>query len=141
MPVSEIAKARNCGILRFHSILQYPENLNETLERCALKPDAENLIEVDSKDAVATLAHWLAKDAAYGIALMSTAKAQDLALRFVSEFSDPKSRYFTNGHWFVSEKPNAWHSFTDSIFDGGLLISSGEGNDTRLVCIWFEDED
>jgi hypothetical protein len=98
-------------------------------------------LKIDRSQAEATLMHWLHREPAYDTVLMSVEKARDLADRFLREFADQTSRFFTNGPWFEARRPQSWHPFTDSIFDGGLLIASGTGNETRHVCIWFEDED
>jgi len=141
MPVTEIAKARKCGQIRFHAVYQYPGDLNRILEMCNLKPEAESLLRIERDDAVRALASWLHRDAAYQTELMSADSALGLAEKFVREFSDESSRFFTNGHWYNSKQPQSWQPLTESTFDGGIIIESGRANDTRHVCIWFEDED
>src|SRR4051794_29561361 len=141
MAATEIAKARNCGQVRVHAIHQYPVDLNRILAMCYLKPEAEKLLEIGRDEAVRVLICWLHSEAAYKTELMSADLASKLAEKFVDEFSDETSRFFTNGRWFDSQRPQNWEPFTESIFDGGVLIESGRGNDSRHVCIWFEDED
>ena len=141
MPITEIAKSRKCGQTSFHCIHQYPVALDQILVMCRLKPSADKLLEIGSEKATAVVAHWLHRDAAYNTELMSAESAHELAERFVQEFSDGTSRFFTNGRWFEPGRPQSWEPFTDSVFDGGLLIASGTGNDTQHICIWFEDED
>ena len=141
MAITEIAKARKCGQIRFHVVYQYPGDLNRILEMCHLKQEADSLLKIARDDAVGVLTCWLQRDAAYGTELMSADLARELAERFVKEFADKTSRFFTNGHWHDSQRPQSWHPFTESVFDGGVLIESGRANDTRHVCIWFEDED
>ncbi|HTV40752.1 MAG TPA: hypothetical protein VMF08_09265 [Candidatus Sulfotelmatobacter sp.] len=141
MPVDEIVKARKCGHVRFHAIFDYPFDRNRILIMCYLKPEAETLLEIGRDEAARVLVCWLHRDAAYESELMSPALASELAEKFLREFSDESSRFFTNGRWFDSERPQAWQSLTESVFDGGLLIESGIGNYSRHICIWFEDED
>jgi hypothetical protein len=141
MAVTEIIKARNCGHVHFHAIYQYPGNLNRILAMCHLRPEAEHLLEIGRDEAVRVLICWLNRDPAYKTELMSADLARELAEKFVAEFSDETSRFFTNGHWFDPQRPQTWKSLTESLFDGGVLIESGRGNDSRHVCIWFEDED
>ena len=141
MPVTDIAKARKCGQIRFYAVYQYPGDLNRILEMCHLKQEADSLLEVAREDAVRVLACWLHRDAACSTELMSADSARELAERFVREFADETSRFFTNGRWHDSQRPQSWQPLTESVFDGGVLIESGRANDTRHVCIWFEDED
>ena len=141
MAVTEIAKARNCGQIRFHAVYQYPGDLNLILQMCYLKPKAETLLQVGRDDAVRALACWLHRDAAYKTELMSEDSAHELAESFVREFSDGSSKFFTNGRWHDPGQPQNWEPLTESIFDGGIIIESGRANDSRHVCIWFEDED
>jgi hypothetical protein len=141
MSVTEIVKARKCGQIHFHAIYQYPGDLNRILEMCNLKPDAERLVQIGRDDAVRVLASWLHRDAAYQTELMSADSALGLSEKFVGEFSDVSSRFFTNGLWHDPTRPQNWQPLTESTFDGGVVIESGKGNDTRHVCIWFEDED
>ena len=141
MAVTEISKARKCGQIRFHAVYQYPGDLNRILEMFNLKPKAESLLDITRKEAVEVLTCWLHRDAAYKTELMSADSARTLAERFVTEFADGTSRFFTNGRWYDSQRTQDWQPMTDSTFDGGVLIESGTANDTRHVCIWFEDED
>src|SRR3954452_120781 len=141
MALTEIAKARKCGQIRFHAVYQYPVDLNRILAMCYLKPEAERLLQISRDEAVRVLVCWLHRDAAYKSELMSADLALSLAESFVREFTDETSRFFTNGRWHDSERPQNWQPLTESVFDGGVLIESGRGNDTRHVCIWFEDED
>lgn len=141
MPVTEISKARKCGHVRFHRIYEYPVDLNRILTMCYLKPEAERLLEIGRDEAVRVLVCWLHRDAAYQTELMPVEQAQRFAERFVREYSDETSRFFTNGRWDDSTRPQSWQPLTESIFDGGLLIESGRGNDTQHTCLWFEDED
>lgn len=141
MPITEITKARQCGQIRFHVIYQYPYELDQILERCHLKPEAEHLLAITQKEAVEVLVCWLHRDAAYGKELMCGSLARELAEKFVKEFADGASRFFTNGPWHDPRQPQSWQPLTDSVFDGGVIIESGVGNDTRHVCLWFEDED
>lgn len=140
MPVTEMANARKCGQIRFYAIYEYPFDLNTILEMCHLKPKADRLLTIDQETAVATLVCWLRKDAAYGNELMSERIARKLAKEFVEAFGDKTSRFLTNGDWAGQENP-IWEPMTETVFDGGILIISGSGKDTRHVCLWFEDED
>jgi len=141
MPLTEIAKARTCGQVRFSCIYQYPGDLNRILQMCGLKANSENLWQIDLSQSIATLTNWLHKDAAYKKEIMSHQLAKQLATSFLNEFADSESRLFTNGNWFDSGDDQSWEPFTDSVFDGGILIEGGTGNDSRHFCIWFEDED
>jgi hypothetical protein len=141
MAVTEIVKARKCGQIRFHAVYQYPGDLNRILEMCHLKREADKLLEIGREDAIGVLTCWLHREPAYSTVLMSVESARGLAERFVREFADETSRFFTNGPWHDTERPQNWQPLTESVFDGGLLIESGKANDTRHVCIWFEDED
>src|SRR5690349_850746 len=141
MAVTEIAKARRCGQIRFHAVYQYPVDLNRILEMCNLKPEAESLLHIGHDDAVRALACWLHCDAAYQTELMNADSARELAESFIREFSDGTSRFFTNGPWHNPKRPQSWQPLTESTFDGGIIIQSGKSTDTRHVCIWFEDED
>ena len=108
---------------------------------CGLKANSENLWQIDLSQSIATLTNWLHKDAAYKKEIMSHQLAKQLATSFLNEFADSESRLFTNGNWFDSGDDQSWEPFTDSVFDGGILIEGGTGNDSRHFCIWFEDED
>ena len=141
MAITEIAKARKCGQVRFHAIYQYPGDLNRILKMCYLKPEAEKLLQIERNEAVGALTCWLHRDAAYRTELMSADSARELAEKFMREFADETSRFFTNGSWFDVKRPQNWQPLTESVFDGGVIIESGKANDTRHVCIWFEDED
>lgn len=141
MAVSEIVKARKCGQIRFHAIYDYPVDLNRILAMCYLKPEADKLLEIRKLDAVKVVTNWLHRDAAYGTELMSVQLAENLAEKFAREFSDETSKFYTNGQWHDSRRPQSWQPLTESVFDGGVLIESGTGNYTRHICIWFEDED
>lgn len=137
--LTEIAKARKCGQVRFHCIYDQPLDLNQILALCHLRAEADKLIAVNRDQAVAVLVRWLHHDLAYNTALMSAKMAHSLATGFLQEFADGTSRFLTNGRWF--ESSDTWEPMTESVFDGGLLIVSGSGNETRHVCLWFEDED
>ena len=141
MDITQIVKKRRCGQIRFHFLYQYPQDLNSILKRCCLKTEADNLLEINREESVAVLTRWLHREPAYGTKLMSEVSALELAENFVMESADDTSRFFTNGRWFDCEEPATWQPLTESVFDGGLLIASGIGNDTIQVCIWFEDED
>ncbi len=141
MPVTHIARARKCGHVRFHMIYDYPLDLNGILVMSYLKPEADKLLEIGRAEAVQVLVCWLHRDAAYQTELMPAELAEGFAENFVREHSDETSRFFTNGHWNDGNQPQDWIPLTDSIFDGGVLIQSGRGNDTRHTCLWFEDED
>jgi hypothetical protein len=108
---------------------------------CSLKPVAEKLLQIDRADAIRVLTHWLQSEPAYKTVLMAADLANELAENFIRDFSDETSRFFTNGRWFESDWPQSWESLTEMLFDGGILIESGKGNDTWHVCIWFLDED
>lgn len=108
---------------------------------CCLKPEAEKLLEIGPAEAVRVLVCWLHRDAAYQSELMLLEQARSLAESFVREYSDKTSRFFTNGRWDDTTRPQSWQPLTESVFDGGLLIESGRGNDVQHTCLWFEDED
>jgi len=141
MPVTEISKARKCGHVRFHRIYEYPVDLNCILAMCYLKPEADSLLKVSRDEAIRVLVCWLHRDAAYQTELMSAGQAQKFAEAFVREYADETSHFFTNGRWDDLVRPQNWQPLTESVFDGGLLIASGRGNDTQYTCLWFEDED
>ena len=142
MAVTEIAKARKCGLVRFHALFDYCSyHFNTILEMCGLKPDADKLLEINREDAICILASWLHRDAAYNTELMSADLASELSEKFFKEFANESSRYFTNGRWRDAARPQTWHPFTDATFDGGIIIESRKGNDSVHACIWFEDED
>ena len=108
---------------------------------CYLKTEGEKLLEIRRDEAVRVLVCWLHRDAAYQTELMPEQYALELAVSFIDEYSDDTSRFFTNGRWHDSTRPQSWQPLTESVFDGGLLIESGRGNDTQHTCLWFEDED
>lgn len=143
MAVTEMVQARKCGCINFHAIYGYPVDLNRVLLMCYLKPEADKLLEIGRKDAIEVLTGWLHCDAAYGKELMTLDFARELAEKFVREFADETSRFFTNGRCENGKPPQQhWHPFTESVFDGGVLIESGKGTFTpQHICIWFEDED
>ncbi len=141
MPIAEIARARKCGHTHFHIVYEYPVPLNRILQMCFLKPEADKLLEIKRAEAIAAIKHWLFREPAYHIALMSEELAQKLAEKFIREFADDTSRFFTNGRWFDPQEPKHWQPLTQSVFDGGVIIESGKVNKTCHVCLWFEDED
>lgn len=142
MAITQIAKARKCGQVRFHALFDYCSyHLNTILEMCGLKPEADKLLEVSREDAVRVLVCWLHRDAAYKTELMSENLARELSEKFVAEFSDETSRYFTNGQWHDAQRPQTSLPLTEATFDGGIIIESRKGNDSLHACIWFEDED
>src|SRR5687767_10468245 len=131
MALTDIVKARKCGQIRFHAVYQYPVDLNCILEKCQLKPEADRLLDVKRDEAVRVLTCWLHREPAYDTVVMSLESARELSEKFVPDFADETSRFFTNGRWDVSQPLQSWNRLTDSVFDGGLLIESGTGNDTR----------
>src|SRR3954447_17527186 len=121
MPVTEIAKKRKSGWIHFHCIHQYPVELGEILSMCGLKPEAGNLQAITRSQAVSVLARELHKEPAYDTVLLNIEVAKNLAARFVDEFADETSRFFT---------ARAGTRLTESIWDGGILIEAGQGNYT-----------
>lgn len=140
MPLTEIFQLRKCGIIQFHTIYEYPGNLNRILGYCGLKPNAEKLISMNYEQAVATITRWLHREPAYDSELMRREQAEHLASEFIKKFSDSTSKFYSNARWFEKSVPQ-WERFTDCVFDGGVLIENGIGNATCHICLWFVDSD
>ena len=137
MSLNDIVKHRKCGVIRFACIDQYPVELNRILEMCGLKPKADKLLEINSSQAISTLARWLHREPAYDTELMSREMAEDLAARFIREFGTEKSRFYTNAKWFEPGPPHDWESLSDFVWDGGIVMHDEVSNHMRHVCLWF----
>ena len=95
---------------------------------------------IERSEAVEVLKAVLHKDMAYGVKIMSSEKAKNLARKFVSEFDD-EAVFYTNGEYGkFREDPNvgpSWSPATDATFDTGVIIVSNG----VVGCAWFIDED
>ena len=132
---TEVLQERQAGEVRISIIRDYSDDLSIVLKKVGLDAPASCLVECNRSDAIEILTGLLWKDQAYGHECMPEARAKFLAEKVVLENGYENSRYFSNK---TSPTADSWRACTESTFDCGLIISSGDG---RYFCIWFEDED
>jgi hypothetical protein len=82
-------------------------------------------------DEIAT--HVLHADLAYGLDIMSRARAADLWRQFMALFDGQDVRFVTN----VSSQLNSSNPATEATFDMGVLVLGT----AKVGCLWVEDED
>jgi hypothetical protein len=133
--IADILAARGPTMVRISSILDYSNDLSVVLSKFGLIQDETLLVTQDRAGSIAILTKLLWKEQAYNCERMDGSEAQRLAEKIIAENESKDSRYFSNKESSLSD---AWNPLTDSTFDSGVLISSGDG---RYFCIWFEDED
>ncbi|MEX3858339.1 hypothetical protein AB3X94_30565 [Paraburkholderia sp. BR10923] len=133
--ITDILAARGPTMVRISDVLDYSDDLSLALSKFGLTPDEKMLMPQDRARAIAILTNLLWKEQAYDCERMNRGKAEELAERIISENELKDSRYFSNKE---SPLSNSWNGLTDSTFDSGIIISSGDG---QYFCIWFEDED
>ena len=131
----KIIQARKYGEVRYAVISDVSGKMNQVLKKFGLEPDADALIEHDRNSASLILRALLWKDMAYDDECMPVTQAEYFAEQVLLQFSEPASRYFSNGNWANKE---SWNPLTESTFDGGIIISNPTG---QYFCIWFQDED
>ncbi|MCC8403615.1 hypothetical protein LJ655_17240 [Paraburkholderia sp. MMS20-SJTN17] len=133
--IADILAARGPTMVRISNILDYSNDLSLVLSKFGLTRDEAMLVAQDRAGAIAILTNLLWKGQAYDCEHMDRSKAKELAERIVAENESKDSKYFSNKE---SASSDSWNDFTDSTFDSGIVISSGNG---QYFCIWFEDED
>jgi hypothetical protein len=121
----------DCGL----SSLASP-SLLELAEEFGLFQDLAIYREIHVDEACRLVHFLLHQGLAYSTQIMPSAKAAELADRFLSQFGFVGTRYYTNGR-FHEPQSGGWCSATDSTFDTGLLVIGP----TCSGCLWVEDED
>ena len=96
--------------------------------------------KIERAEAIEVLKNALHKDMAYGVKIMSSEKAKNLAVEFIDVFGSG-AIFYTNGEYGKSRKnPNvgpSWSPATDATFDTGVIVIFSE----VVGCAWFADED
>ncbi|MBB5507208.1 hypothetical protein [Paraburkholderia atlantica] len=133
--IADILAARGPTMVRVSNVLDYSNDLPLVLSKFGLSQDQAMLVTLDRAGAIAILTNLLWKEQAYDCERMDRGKAEELAEEIIAENESKDSKYFSNKE---SPSSDSWNGFTDSTFDSGVLISSGDG---QYFCIWFEDED
>ena len=113
----------------------------ELLPGFGLLSDKPALLRVSEALALQIARSVLHKDMAYDTVIMSWARADELACRFLAMFHSPPTEYFSNGSFTQSDTGpvglNSWSPLTQATFDTGVIVV-----EAGLVgCLWVEDED
>jgi hypothetical protein len=154
---TEVITKRNQGEVIFEIKKILPDNSNErSVTSRSLEPSHEILELIDSfvsqqgyhnlgdrwkeisrEEAEKIINFIMTKDLAYSVDLMSPEEAQQISSK-VSTLFTGDCKYFTNAS-FVNNFSgmSEWNSITESTFDTGVIIVSGE----RIGMIWVQDED
>jgi len=88
---------------------------------------------IGRKEADRVVTHILPVSMAYGVKIMSPAKAADLWQQFMMVFEGQDATFVTN----LDPSLDSWAPATDATFDMGVLVMGT----TRVGCLWVEDED
>ncbi|KAF3886106.1 MULTISPECIES: hypothetical protein [Nostocales] len=93
--------------------------------------------EISQEEAEQIISFIMTKDLAYSVELMSAREAQQISAKVLTLFTGD-CKYFTNAS-FVNNFSgmSEWDSITESTFDTGVIIVSGD----RIGMLWVQDED
>ena len=130
-------RARCAGEVRYCATNEISGDLDRVLAKFGLGASAGELTECTREQALGTLTQLLWKDMAYGAESMPETEAREMATQIIVQHECATSRYFSNGAWYEGH-PVGWNAFTESTFDGGLIIAGADG---LFFCVWFQDED
>lgn len=134
----KIQKARGCSVVGVKEASV--DSVEAAAERFGLSSQSGIYKKIERTEAIEVLKAVLHKDMAYGVKIMSSEKAKNLANAFISEFDD-EAVFYTNGE-FGKPRTNptiglSWSPATDATFDTGVIVLSNG----VIGCAWFEDED
>ena len=139
--VAELRTLRTAGHVRGGAMDQGFETPEAAARAFGLAGEPGLYGEIDASQAVSLLQRVIHRDLAYGVELVSPARAQGLAIAFVQAAGGHGARYFTNGTLGTANASAAqgvsWSPATDATFDTGILVIMPQ----RSACLWFEDED
>ena len=139
MTIPEIIKKKGSARTRINYQDGWYKELNQLLKLNDLFPEKESLIEITLKEAKEIVRILLQKRIAFSVEMMSFKEASEYTNLLFSGINETECRCFTNGRWMDYKQSCSFgfNAFTDSTFDGGVLISSRDTN----FCFWIEEED
>lgn len=95
---------------------------------------------IEKAEALELLKVVLHKDMAYGVKIMSSVKASNLAEELIGQFGED-AVYYSNGDYGKPRKNSnvgaSWTPATEATFDTGVIVISN----SAVSCVWFADED
>lgn len=133
----EINDARDCGVLHCGIIRSETMTLIELAPKFRLSFAADTYREINKAQAAAVAKRVLHCDLAYDSEIMPEPVAQALANRFLDNFDEENTQYYTNGDYYMAGASYGWNPATTATFDTGILIISK----LNAGCLWVEDED
>ncbi|MUH00885.1 hypothetical protein F7734_54920 [Scytonema sp. UIC 10036] len=113
------------------------ELLDSFVEQQGYHNLGERWREISRAEAEKIINFIMTKDLAYSVELMSSEEAQQISSKLLTLFAG-NCKYFTNA-LFVNNFSgmSEWNSITESTFDTGVMIVSGD----RIGMLWVQDED
>ncbi len=153
---TEVLAKRNQGEVLFEIKKIIPDNSTEHPTTRSIEPSNEVIELIDSfvnqqgyhnlgerwreisqEEAEKIINFIMTKDLAYSVEIMSSQEAQQLSSKVLTLFTGD-CKYFTNAS-FVNNFSgmSEWNSITESTFDTGVIIVSGD----RIGMLWVQDED
>lgn len=132
----QIDHLRDCGYVNC-GIIDESMTLKKLALRFELFFEPNIYKEISRKQAAALLRKILHRDLAYNSKIISQAKAENLATRFLDCFDKQSAKYYTNGDFYEINPKRGWNPATNATFDTGILVISK----SKAGCLWVEDED
>jgi hypothetical protein len=139
--LTEIRTARCYG--RVHTVIAARDGrlVTELLPLFGFQSHEQALLRVSETMALQITRSVLHKDMAYGTVIMPLQRADELARRFLAEFHNPPTDFFSNGSFTQNDDGsvalNSWNPITQATFNTGIIVV-----EAGLVgCLWVEDED
>ena len=132
----EIDNMRDCGFVNC-GIIDESLTLKELTFKFELFFEPNLYEEISYQQAATLLRKILHRDLAYNAKIMSEAKAEELAIRFLNCFDRESAQFYTNGDFYEVNPRRGWNPATNATFDTGVIVISN----SRVGCLWVEDED
>ncbi|MBL8316931.1 MAG: hypothetical protein JNJ42_00930 [Burkholderiaceae bacterium] len=132
----DIPKLRQLGLTRCCCVGSSDLSLYQALQIFGLRQDDDSLHEISAEQGQTILSRLLGTSLVDSIEAMPTEQVRLLTKEFIDAYREHGCRFFTNLS-LAGERWSAKKSFTDSLFDGGVIafgpIVSG--------CVWVEEDD
>lgn len=136
MWAAQAPRERKYGICRCSCVNATGLSLVGVLGVFGLNQRDDLLKEVSSEVARASLICLLGTSFVGGLECMPRELAGELADAFLKDLEQDRSKFYSNGDW-VNSPWSSWNPFTDSVFDGGILIYGPQ----IAGCVWVEEDD
>ena len=139
--LTEIRTERCYG--RVHAVIEVRDErpLTELLPLFGVPSQKQALLRVSEALALQIARSILHKDIAYHTEIMTMARADELARKFMARFHSAPQDYFSNGsfthHDDGSVTLSSWNPLTKATFDTGIIVVDAG----HVGCLWVEDED